>query len=340
MSDPRKILLIRPSALGDVCRTVPVVAALRARYPGARIEWMVQRGFEDAVRHHPAVDAVVPFDRRALGKQILKGHLGETRAFLRALRDAGYDMVLDAQGLARSAVFMGSTRAAVRIGYRQAQEGAWLAANLRVDAPRDLHTVDRMLRLAAAAGADVSQPDMRLYADPDALSQVILEYPEPYAVIAPTSRWASKRWPDERFAQVARELLARRRVERVIVVGAPGEREQCPACLALAAEHPRVTDRVGSTSVAMLMALIARASLVIANDSAAVHMAVGFGRPTVALYGPTDTARVGPYRREACVIQHLEPGDRFDHKDDTNAAMMRRINAEDVLTKAESALAS
>lgn len=334
MSDPRKILLIRPSALGDVCRTVPVVAALRARYPGARIEWMVQRGFEDAVRHHPAVNAVVPFDRRALGKQILRGHLGETRAFLRALRDAGYDMVLDAQGLARSAVFMGSTRAGVRIGYRQAQEGAWLAANRRVDAPRGLHTVDRMLRLAAAAGADVSTPDMHLYADPHALSQVILEYPEPYAVIAPTSRWASKRWPDERFAQVARELLARRRVERVIVVGAPGERGQCPACLALASDHPLVTDRVGSTSVAMLMALIARASLVIANDSAAVHMAVGFARPTVALYGPTDTNRVGPYRLDSCVIQHRRPEDPIDHKNDAYAELMARITSDEVLEAA------
>lgn len=338
MSDPRKILLIRPSALGDVCRTVPVVAALRARYPGTRIEWMVQQGFEDAVRHHPGVDAVVPFDRRALGKQILRGHLGETQAFLRALRHAGYDMALDAQGLARSAVFMWSTRAGVRIGYRQAQEGAWLAANRRVDAPRGLHTVDRMLRLAAAAGANVSTPDMRLYADPDDLSQVILEYPEPYAVIAPTSRWASKRWPDDRFAQVARDLLERRLVERVIVVGAPGERDQCPACLTLAAEHPRVTDRVGSTSVGMLMALIARSALVVANDSAAVHMAVGFHRPTVALYGPTDTDLVGPYRRPESVVQHREPRDPVDHKNDANAAMMARITTGEVLDRAQRAL--
>jgi lipopolysaccharide heptosyltransferase I len=338
LADPAKILLIRPSALGDVCRTVPVVAALHARYPQARIEWMVQQGFEDAVRHHPAVDAIVPFNRKALGKQILKGDLAQTRAFLRSLRDAGYDMVLDAQGLARSGVFMWATRARVRVGYRQAQEGAWLAANRRADAPRDLHTVDRMLRLAAAAGADVTEPDMRLFPDPDALSQVIIEHPEPYAVLAPTSRWASKRWPDERFAAVARTLLDERLVERVLIVGAPGEREQCPACLALAADHPRVTDRVGSTTVAALMALISRASLVIANDSAAVHMAVGFDRPTVALYGPTDVARVGPYRRDADVIRHRAPGDPIDHKDDANRVMMERITTEEVLAAARARL--
>jgi lipopolysaccharide heptosyltransferase I len=338
LDEPTNILLIRPSALGDVCRTVPVVAALRVRYPNARIEWMVQQGFEDAVRYHPGVDAIVPFQRRALGTQILRGDLKETRSFLGSLRAKGYDLVIDAQGLARSAVFMWSTKAAVRIGYRQAQEGAWLAANRRVDAPRDLHTVDRMLRLAAAAGAEVSRPDMRLHADPEAVSQVIVEYPERTALIAPTSRWASKRWPDDRFAAIARGLLDRRLVERVIVVGAPGEREQCPACLALAAEHPRVTDRVGSTSVGMLMALISRAALVIANDSAAVHMAVGFDRPTVALFGPTGTARVGPYRRDDSVIQHRRPDDPIDHKNDANAALMGRITTEEVLAKATAAL--
>lgn len=340
MDEPRKILLIRPSALGDVCRTVPIVAALRARYPDARIEWMVQQGFEDAVRHHPGVDALVPFNRRALGGQILRGDLAETRAFLRSLKDAGYDMVLDAQGLARSGIFMWATRAPVRIGYRQAQEGAWLGSNRRVDAPRSLHTVDRMLLLAQAGGADVTQPDMRLYADPDALSQVVMEYPEPYAVLAPTSRWASKRWPDERFSQVARTLLDEQLVQRVLIVGAPGEREQCPACLALAAEHPRVTDRVGSTSVAVLLALIARAAMVVANDSAAVHMAAGFARPTVALYGPTDVARVGPYLRQDDVLQHREPGDTLDHKDDANGSMTARITVDEVLAKVRSRLRS
>lgn len=338
LTDPEHILLIRPSALGDVCRTVPVVAALRLRYPDARIDWMVQDGFADAVRHHPAVDRVVPFPRKALGRDLLRGRLGGTRAFLGSLREAGYGMVIDAQGLARSGVFMYATRAPVRIGYRQAQEFAWLAANRRADAPRTEHTVDRMLRLAAAAGCETARPDMGLAAAPDDLSQVIVEYPERFALIAPTSRWASKRWPDDRFAAAARAMLDRRLVERVVIVGAPGERDQCPACLSLSAEHPRVTDRVGSTSVGMLMALISRSALVLANDSAAVHMAVGFDKPIVALYGPTDVGRVGPYRREADVIQHRQPDDRLDHKDDANAAMMERITTEEVIAAAEQRL--
>lgn len=310
---------------------MPVAAALRARFPDARIEWMVQKGFEDAIRHHPSVDAVVPFDRKGLGADLRGLRPASTRALLRTLRGSGYDLAIDAQGLARSAVFLWSTRAPRRIGYRQAPELAWLGANERVDAPVGLHTVDRMLRLAGHAGADVTTPDMRLTADPEHLSHVIVEHPEPFAVLAPTSRWASKRWPDARYAALARTLLERRGVERVVLVGAPGERAQCPACVAAGAEHPRITDRIGSTSIGAMMALIARAALVVANDSAALHMAVGFGRPLVALFGPTDTARVGPYRHDADVIQHRMPADPIDHKNDANAVQMERITTDEVV---------
>jgi len=330
VDDPKTILLIRPSALGDVCRTVPVVAALRERYPRARIDWMIQRGFEDAVRLHPAVDAIVPFPRQDLAKDLRQRRTKSTRAFLASLRDAGYDLVIDAQGLARSGLFMRTTRAPRRIGYKQAQEFAWLAANERVDAPRDLHTVDRMLMLAERAGADVTDPDMRLYADQDQVSQVVIEHPEPFVVMAPTSRWASKRWPDERFAELAARLLETGITERIVVVGAPGERSQCPTTLALAADHPRITDRVGSTPITGLMALISRSALVVANDSAALHMGVGFDRPIVALFGPTETARVGPYRRDTDVIQHREPADQTDHKDDANSAQTERITVDEV----------
>ncbi|MFK7884545.1 MAG: glycosyltransferase family 9 protein [Phycisphaerales bacterium] len=331
MDDPQRILLIRPSALGDVCRTVPVVAALRQQYPNAKIEWMIQRGFEDSVRLHPAVDAIVPFPRQDLAKDLRQRQTKSTRAFLSSLRDAGYDMVIDAQGLARSGLFMRTTRAPRRIGYKQAQEFAWLAANERVDAPRDLHTVDRMLLLAQQAGADVSVPDMRLYADQDAVSQVVIEHPERFAVLAPTSRWASKRWADERFAELATRLLSERIVERVVLVGAPRERGQCRKSLIVASEHPQMTDRVGSTSIASLMALISRASLVVANDSAALHMAVGFDRPIVGLFGPTDNALVGPYQRSGDVLQHRQPSDPMDHKDDANASLMDRITVDETI---------
>jgi ADP-heptose:LPS heptosyltransferase len=135
---------------------------------------------------------------------------------------------------------------------------------------------------------------------------------------------------------VARELLARGSVEAVVVVGAGNEREQIGPVLALAASDRRVIDLVGSTTIGRLMAVIERAAVVVANDSAALHMAVGFDRPLVALYGPTRVDLVGPYGRADCVLQHAKPGERMDHKNAiAGRAMMERIGVEEVLALAE-----
>ncbi|MGE3107617.1 MAG: glycosyltransferase family 9 protein [Phycisphaerales bacterium] len=348
--------MIRPSALGDVCRTVPVVVRLRRAYPGAAVDWIVQDSFVEAASGHPDVRRVIAFPRRRFGGWWKPAVLGEMLGWLGALRRERYDMVLDCQGLARSGVFARWSGAPARIGYQQAEEGAWLALTRRVDAPMGLHTVDRMLRLAdAATGASEARPattdELRLYAPAgsrDALRGLLggggAVLDGRYAVVAPTSRWAGKVWPGERYAEAVTTLLSDRGhgVEGAVIVGAEQERGQCGELLRLAERGElNVIDAIGRTSVGALMALVERAGLVIGSDSACVHMAVGFDRPLVALYGPTDVARVGPYGRAASVIQKLKPGDRFDHKDEAlGRAMMERIGVEDVLAKVDEVLSA
>ncbi|MCC6660097.1 MAG: glycosyltransferase family 9 protein [Phycisphaerales bacterium] len=331
---PERILIIRPSALGDVCRSVPAAVSLRQTYPAARIDWLVQDSFADAVRFHPDVTAVVPFARGPMGREVLRGKPGRLGGFLKDLRGSGYDLVYDFQGLARSGAFAWATRAPRRVGYADARELGWLGLNERHDVPRDMHTVDRMLALLRASGVQ-PVPDLRL--NPGVAARQWLAAREwagsPYAVIAPTSRWPGKRWPDERFAAVARGLLERGL--SVILVGSTGERDQCGALLGHAKNEPRLVDLLGATSVATLMAVIEGASLVVACDSAALHMAVGFDRPIVALFGPTRVDRVGPYKREADVVQHVTPADHLDHKDDAaGRAIMERITEAEVLAAA------
>ena len=331
MSDPRRILIIRPSALGDIVRTVPVLAALRRRFPEARIDWLVRDTFVDAIAAHPALTGVVPFARTTLGRQTRRGRFGDLARWLSMLRGTRYDTVLDCQGLFRSGFFAFATGAPRRIGYRDASELSWIFYNERVEASSTLHTVDRTLELARACGADVRHPDMTLYARDEERSQVIIEYPEPYAVIAPTSKWPSKCWPIERFTQLAQHLADHPKLGRVIIVGGPGERLHCAPLLELAERHPRITDRVGSTSIALMMAIVERAALVVANDSAPLHMGVGFKRPLVGLMGPTDPGLVGPYGRGADVIQHIEPGDEFYCRDARSADMITRISLGEVV---------
>lgn len=337
MQTPRRILIVRPSALGDVCRSVPVLATLRAAYPDARIDWLVQDTFAAAVEHHPALDGVVPFPRRRFARVWTPGSLGAFFEWSAVLSDGGYDLVVDAQGLARSGVLGAITGAPLRLGYANAQECAAVFYTRRVRVARDLHAVDRMVRLVSTGLGISPVVDMRLHTSAeDRRGAAAIAGDRPLIVLAPTSRWAAKRWPADRFAALGGALLgsatgARGRDSAVVLVGGPGEHDQCGPLLSMARQEPRLIDAIGRTSVGVLMALIERATLVVANDSAALHMAVGFDRPCVALFGPTDIGRVGPFRRERDVIQHPRPGDVLDHKSPGGAVMMERITVGEVL---------
>ncbi|GIW73500.1 MAG: LPS heptosyltransferase-1 [Phycisphaerales bacterium] len=343
LAEPNRILIVRPSALGDVCRSVPVLAALRARWPDARIDWLVQDAYAPAIAAHPALSEAVIFPRRALSPATRPDRLLAAVRWARSLRNRRYDLVLDCQGLLRSGLMALATGAPVRVGDAAARELAWLAYTRRVPTQADQHTVDRMLALAQAAiehygpCGPIAGADMRLYTSPEdkARAQAVLAPAgeAPLVVLAPTSRWPAKQWPDERFAQLGQRLLEHRRLA-LAIVGGPGEADQCPKTRALAQAHDRVVDLVGRTDVGTLMGVVERADLVVANDSAVLHMAVGFGRPLVALFGPTLTELVGPYRRQQDVIQRARPDRPGLHKLASAAGMMQAIEVADVLERA------
>ncbi len=314
-----------------------MLVSLKRAYPKARIDWLIQEGFEDAIRAHPDLSEVLPFPRKPLGEALRRGRVSVLRQWLGHLRSHNYDMVIDAQGLFRSGFFAWASGAKHRIGHASARELAWLFYTDRERGAQERHTVDQMLALVATAGA---QPvvDMTLYAPPpdrDALDsddRFSSMHSERYAVIAPTSRWPGKQWPAERFESLVDRLLAEGMIDRVAIVGSPGERDQCIPLLERAARDPRVVDLVGKTSIGLLMALIERSALVVANDSAALHMAVGFARPIVALFGPTRVELVGPYGHERDVLQHITPKDTLSHKDDrAGQTLMRRITVDEVV---------
>lgn len=330
---PHRVLIIRPSALGDVCRSVPVAVSLRRAWPDATIDWLVQDAFAPAIEGHPALTRTVLFPRRRFGSRLRRGRVGEFWSWLGELRRARYDLVLDCQGLLRSGVFAWCTRAPRRVGFADARELGWLGTNTRVRLPANMHTVDRMLELVRAVGVEPVR-DMRLYTDAAARQRVDGDPAlagRRFVLVAPTSRWPGKRWPADRFATAARQLLGRG-ADAIVLVGAPCEREQAGPLLDLASREPRVIDRIGRTSIADLMALVEASALVIANDSAPLHMGVGFDRPIVALFGPTRTDRVGPYQQDSDVIQHVNAGEELDHKNEAaGRAMMERISVEEVV---------
>lgn len=295
-ADPSRILIVRPSALGDVCRTVPVAASLRARWPDATIGWVVQRGFEDAIAAHPAVDEVIPFPRKDFRSPWRPGVASAINGWRRRLRAGAWDLAIDAQGLGRSGLIVRASGARVRVGESRAREGAWLMYTRRVPIAEPRHAVDRMLDLVAAAGAEPRE-EMDL-AVPDAASgwwrderAAVGLAGRPYAVIAATARWRSKQWPADRFAAVAHHLY--QAGLPCVYVGAPGEESAVRAAMP-SDDSPDLVDLAGRTTVGGMMAVIDEAAIIITGDSAPLHMAAGLRTPAVALFGPTEPRRVGP----------------------------------------------
>lgn len=308
-----RILIVRPTALGDVAKTVPCLATLRAAFPrsevpgaGARIDWLVHPAFADAVRHHPMLDGVVLFDRKRLGG--FGWRPSATRAGLalaKQLRRAGYTRVYDLQGLARSGLLTWLTRAPRRVGFRDAREKASLGYNVKHDVSADLHSTDRMLGLLDADGLEPVR-DPRLYVGPDDAAWAE-QYCDDnglsagrYVCLAPTAQWGCKCWPIESYTEIARRAVGQSGVDgRVVLLAAPHEH----------AAFVPITEALGDkalvpmTTVGQSMALIQNAAAVVGNDSAPLHLAVGLDRPAVGVFGPTDPALVGPYRRAADVVQ-------------------------------------
>jgi heptosyltransferase I len=338
VESPRRILIVRPSALGDVARTVPALVSLRRAFPRAQIDWLVNEAFSDAIAHHPDLNEVAPFPRGELARFGLSPRA--TRAGLRYFRDLrrrGYDTVYDLQGLGRSGWLTWVTRAPRRIGPTDARELGWLGYNRRIAiGAHCVHTVDRMLTVIEGDGVPPVR-DMRLYPPPtdqqwatDWLGREKVS--GPYVVLAPTAAWESKRWPADRFEALASHLAGT--FDAAIIVGTLSERPQLSALLADKRERsPRRIDLVGQTGIGRLMAVIERAALVVANDSAALHLAVGLGRRCIGLYGPTDPAKVGPYRYGAGVLAGAGTG-RLNYRSvDARDSSIASITVEQVVEK-------
>lgn len=306
---------------------MPIAVSLRRAFPAARIAWLVQDSFADALRAHEAIDELVLFPRRRLRRWWTPSGLRAAAGFLAGLRGR-FDLVIDAQGLGRSGLMAWATRAARRVGFRDAREGGWLGLTERHSVGAR-HAVDRMLGLLEAAGIP-PVAELELRTPSDAAAWWGERRPAArYAVVAPTSRWPSKAWPAASWQGLVRGLLDRG-WERVVCVAGPGETEAARAALP---RDGRVVDLSGATSVGGMMAVIEEASLVVANDSAPLHMAVGFDRPLLALFGPTDPLAVGPYGRDACVLRTEEArafvGRHRDRRLDDR--LMRAISVEAVL---------
>ena len=341
-----RILIIRPSALGDVCRTVPILTALRKAAPQAAIHWVVQSEFAEAIEAHPALDGVIEFPRSKFRGLATRPHRwAAVWSFFAGLRRGGFDVVLDCQGLARSGLMALATGASNRIVDRSAREGSWIFGTHRVRMESGLHEVDRMLALAKAAGT-LPDGDITLHVPAAGTTAWVqrrqtLGLVGDFVVLGPATRWPSKAWPAGRWSALGRRLLEHDAALKLVLVGSPSETGVARSVVEGLREYDdRVIDCCGQTSIGELMAIIDDAALTIACDSAPLHMSAGLGGRFLGLYGPTDPAIVGPWRGEDRVIAApRSDGEVFDYRSASlGDSVMRRIEIDTVATRAIEAL--
>lgn len=293
-----KLLLVKTSSLGDVVHNLPVASDIRARFPDARIDWVVEEGFADIPRLHPAVSRVISVAVRRWRRSLLSAATWrELRVYRQAVRAEPYDLVLDTQGLIKSAL-LARTAAGRRAGYAAEAAREPLAARFYDDSyaiPKNLHAVERNRWLAAAAlGYEPNLPlDYGIAADP--LTAPWLPA-APYCVLLTASSRADKLWPEADWLQLAAALNARG-LACVLPGGSAEERARAARLAAGMAQGVAAPP----LHIAELAQLLAGARIVLGVDTGLSHIAAALGRLTLAIFSGSQPGLTGVYAGDTAI---------------------------------------
>jgi heptosyltransferase-1 len=303
------VLIVRLGALGDVVHAIPAAAALRAAFPDARIDWLVD------ARHRGMVDLVTAIDRVLVVPS--SSIRGWTHA-VRDLRQVQYDVALDLQGLLKSAVFARASGAARVIGFsiwhlrEKAARPFYSEAGRAADGQAE-HVIHKNLRLLRTVGVTDERVAFPLaHVESPAVAAVRSAIgAQPFAMINPGAAWPNKRWPVDRFGEVAAFVRDVRGLPSIVLWG-PGEEALARAVVDASSGAARIAP---STSIADLLALGREASLMVSGDTGPLHIAGAAGTPTVAIFGPTDPHRNGPWSDADIVVSRYDGcGCHYDRK--------------------------
>lgn len=310
-------MAVRLGSMGDVIHALPAVATLKHSYPGSALTWLIEPRWACLLEGNPFVDDVMVLERRTLAG---------IRCAWRELRARRFRFVVDFQGLCKSALAASAARAGRIYGFHQSQAREPVAALFYSDRVRAgaAHVVDRNLELAAAAGASSV---VRAFPLPEGVPEGVL--PEGGFVLAcPLSGWAGKQWPLDYYAALAG--LLGRRLGLPLVLNAP------PQAMGMLKGGEGIVAH--ASGLPGLIHATRRARAVVGIDSGPLHLAAALSKPGVAVFGPTDPVRNGPYSGTITVLR--DPGavttyKRFDEIDPS----MRSVTPEAVFEALEERLA-
>ena len=293
----KNILLIKMSSLGDILHSLPFAAALRQRFPKAKITWLVHPQFAGFLPDPPVIDEVIYFDKVKFNKMGLADKLRYFKEMRALLHSEHFDLVIDLQGLFKSAVLAAISGCDNRLGYCEMREGSKFISRPIVGAHKGDHVIERYLDVARYLGAKVDEihfplPDLTKESESVAEKLKAQGLNGEYVVMVPGARWETKVWPAENYAKLAEKIIAEG--TSVVLAGGPDDAPKGEA-IVKGCNSPQLTNLIGQTSLRELAALIKGSVFYISGDTGPLHFAAALKKPLIAMYGPTKADRTGPY---------------------------------------------
>ena len=299
-----KVLILKPSSLGDVIQALPVLRLLKRRFPSGEFYWWIESGLAGLLEGDPDLAGIVPFERRRWARPKNWAQLCRDVRWTRA---QNFDWVIDLQCLARSAAFAWLANGQLSIGLDEPREGARGVYDIIVRRPSfETHAVDWYLGVVKQLGVEVDWNFEWLPPRPAAAESIRRKWPVESArwiILQPGARWTNKRWPVEFFAEVVRGFPTDG--TRFAIMGGSEDRP-LGATIAQAAPN-RCLDLTGQVSLLEMLEWIRLSELMVTNDTGPMHAAAALRKPVVALFGPTEPRRTGPYGQLDNVLQHQLP---------------------------------
>jgi 3-deoxy-D-manno-octulosonic-acid transferase/heptosyltransferase-1 len=302
------ILIVKLSAVGDVIHTLPSLAALRNLYPSAHITWAVEEAAAGIVQNHPLLNQVLISRRKSWLKDFQRGKIRQTwreiRLFLQELRARRYDVVIDFHGLLKSSLIVLASGGKRKLGYDSLQELSCLFYNEKIPEDMNKHAVDRYLDLPRYLGAEIVRPEFLLPPDSAARAGVesLLEKHHlgnrKFIAVNPVAYWETKLWDNDGFARLA-DLITTKLNTAIVFTGSEKE----PLEKIIRRMKTKAVNLGGETSLPELAYLYKKSLLVITTDSGPMHLAAAVGTGVVALFGPTDPQRTGPYGEGHTIVR-------------------------------------
>jgi lipopolysaccharide heptosyltransferase I len=341
-----KILIIKPSSLGDVIHSLPFLKTIKNTFHDAEIEWVISKNLKEILEGNPLINRLIVFDKDSWTKiGNLSKTVREAIGLINILKSGHYDMVVDLQGLLRSGLITFFTSSPLKVGFKNAREGSSIFYNKKISVNGSLHAVDRCLEIAKAIrqglgvrGQGSDKAEFPLNVDKTAAENIKkllggLKEKE-YIVVIPSARWETKRWSPENFGALISKLSV-----PCIVTGSRADEQIVKEVMRFS--NGKGTNFCGKTDLKELTALIAGAKAVVSNDSGPMHIAAALGAPVIALFGPTDPYKTGPYgwseirteqeKKNLKVIRASIPCSPCFKKKCKNLLCMRGISVDTVL---------